>query len=82
MGLFGHSTPQSVLLEHFRLPIGLNAAFCLLHVETLVMKKKMWSISGDDFSIQISPGQDVVRCDGQGFSWRDRKGPTVGSSPP
>lgn len=74
MGLFGHSTSQSVLLEPFHPPIGLNAAFCMPHVETLVMKEKMWSFSGDDFSIQNSAGQDVVRCHGQAFSWRDRKG--------
>ncbi|EIM79548.1 DUF567-domain-containing protein [Stereum hirsutum FP-91666 SS1] len=73
MGLFGHSTSQSVLLEPFHPPIGLNAAFCMPHVETLVMKEKMWSFSGDDFSIQNSAGQDVVRCHGQAFSWRDRK---------
>lgn len=74
MGLFGHSTPQSVLLELFHPPRGPNAAFCVPHVVTLVMKEKMWSFSGDYFSIQNSAGHDVVRCHGQAFSWRDRKG--------
>ncbi|EIM79562.1 uncharacterized protein STEHIDRAFT_163594 [Stereum hirsutum FP-91666 SS1] len=73
LGLSGHLTPRSVHLEPFHPPIGLNAAFCAPHVGTLIMKENIWSFSGDDFSIQKSVGQDVVRCHGQAFSWRDRK---------
>lgn len=51
MGLFGHSTPQAVVLQPFHPPISLNAAFCTPYVETLIMKEKVWSLSGDDFSI-------------------------------
>ncbi|EIM81416.1 DUF567 domain protein [Stereum hirsutum FP-91666 SS1] len=73
MGLFGQSSHHNVNFQPFNPPIGLNPAFCAPHVETLIMKEKIWSFSGDDFSIKNSAGHDIVRCHGQAFSWRDRK---------
>ncbi|EIM83634.1 uncharacterized protein STEHIDRAFT_160209 [Stereum hirsutum FP-91666 SS1] len=73
MELFGHSTPQSVLLESFHPPLGLNVACCVPHVVTPVREEKMWSFSGNYFRTQNSAVQDVVRCHGQAFIFVDTR---------
>ncbi|KAF0698576.1 Aste57867_10806 [Aphanomyces stellatus] len=41
---------------------------------TLIMKKKLWSWSGDDFSIKdLNTGVPYFKFDGSAFSFRDKK---------
>jgi len=53
--------------------LGVNATYCLPKETTLVMKEKVWSLSGDTFHITDENGVEVVRCQGTTFSLSDRK---------
>jgi uncharacterized protein YxjI len=53
--------------------LGVNATYCLPHETTLVMKEKVWSLSGDTFHITDQNGVEVVRCKGSTFTLTDRK---------
>ncbi|KAH6681711.1 tubby C-terminal-like domain-containing protein [Halenospora varia] len=54
-------------------PLGVFASYCVPKQTTLVMKEKVWSLSGDTFHIVDENGQEVVQCRGQTFSISDRK---------
>jgi uncharacterized protein YxjI len=54
-------------------PLGINPAYCVPKQTVLVMKEKVWSISGDTFHIVDENGHEVVQCRGQAFSLTDRK---------
>ncbi|KAH8663581.1 tubby C-terminal-like domain-containing protein [Tricladium varicosporioides] len=54
-------------------PLGIFASYCVPKQTTLVMKEKVWSLSGDTFHIVDENGQEVVQCRGQTFSISDRK---------
>jgi uncharacterized protein YxjI len=54
-------------------PLGVNPSYCLPKQTTLVMKEKVWSLSGDTFHIVDENGHEVVQCRGQAFSLSDRK---------
>lgn len=43
------------------------------HQVTLAMKEKVFSLSGDDFTVQTADGVGVVVCKGKALSVRDRK---------
>src|SRR4051812_6391683 len=53
--------------------LGINTTYCLPQPTTLVMKEKVWSLSGDTFHITDAAGVEVVRCQGTTFSLSDRK---------
>ena len=54
-------------------PLGINPAYCVPKQTVLVMKEKVWSVSGDTFHIVDENGHEVVQCRGQAFSLSDRK---------
>jgi len=53
--------------------LGVNPAYCVPKQTVLVMKEKVWSLSGDTFHIVDEHGHEVVQCRGQAFSLSDRK---------
>ncbi|PBP26524.1 DUF567-domain-containing protein [Diplocarpon rosae] len=54
-------------------PLGVNPAYCVGKQTTLVMKEKVWSLSGDTFHIVDENNHEVVQCRGTTFSLSDRK---------
>ncbi|KAE8446675.1 hypothetical protein EG329_011718 [Mollisiaceae sp. DMI_Dod_QoI] len=54
-------------------PLGVNPNYCMNKQTTLVMKEKVWSLSGDTFHIVDENGLEVVQCRGQAMSLSDRK---------
>ncbi|KAG9232249.1 tubby C-terminal-like domain-containing protein [Amylocarpus encephaloides] len=54
-------------------PLGVFPAYYAPNQTTLVMKEKVWSLSGDAFHIVDEHGREVVQCRGQTFSLSDRK---------
>ncbi|KIW21128.1 hypothetical protein PV08_01708 [Exophiala spinifera] len=55
-------------LAPFHPPLGINQAFCRPHEETLQMKEKILSLSGDDFEVTTVSGLHLCRCNGKVFS--------------
>jgi uncharacterized protein YxjI len=53
--------------------LGVNPTYCVPKETTLVMKEKVWSLSGDTFHITDESGVEVVQCRGTTFSLSDRK---------
>ncbi|KAK4897510.1 hypothetical protein LTR17_005286 [Elasticomyces elasticus] len=43
------------------------------HQTTLIMKEKVFSLSGDDFTVRTVDGMDVCKCKGKVVSMRDSK---------
>ncbi|KAK3669973.1 hypothetical protein LTR78_010145 [Recurvomyces mirabilis] len=63
-------------LAPFQPPLGpqpANAHIYSPHQVTLQMKEKVFSLSGDDFTIRTVDGLDVCTCHGKMVSARDRK---------
>lgn len=80
MGLFSSAAP--VQLHPVNPPVAAFPQFIAQAPVTLVMREKMWSWSGDDFSVQdAATGRAVVKCKGKAMSLRDRKSEPP-SSPP
>ncbi|WVF71015.1 hypothetical protein IAT40_005811 [Kwoniella sp. CBS 6097] len=71
MGFFGSSAPAQ--LHPVNPPLGVFPNYYAQQPTTLVLKEKVFSFSGDDFSVKDTNGYTVVRCHGQALSWRDRK---------
>ncbi|OCF42855.1 hypothetical protein I317_03332 [Kwoniella heveanensis CBS 569] len=71
MGFFGSSAPAQ--LHPVNPPLGVFPNFYAQRPTTLVLKEKVFSFSGDDFSVKDTNGYTVVRCHGQAMSFRDRK---------
>ncbi|CDZ96510.1 Tubby C-terminal-like domain [Phaffia rhodozyma] len=71
----GASSSQPLIpLTPFNPPLGIHTSYCAPHPVTLVLKEKAFSFSGDDFNIKdAANGMDVVRCQGQALSFRDKK---------
>jgi uncharacterized protein YxjI len=53
--------------------LGIFPQFCAQQQMTLVMKEKVFSFSGDDFSVKDQFGNVVIRCEGKALSWSDKK---------
>jgi uncharacterized protein YxjI len=54
-------------------PLGVTMGFIRPQQTTLVMKEKVWSLSGDSFHVTDQNNVEVVRCQGSTFSISDRK---------
>jgi len=54
-------------------PLGVNPNYCMAKQTTLVLKEKVWSLSGDSFSVTDEAGMAVCKCQGKTFSFSDRK---------
>ncbi|KAL3424743.1 DUF567 domain protein [Phlyctema vagabunda] len=65
--------PVNQQLQPVHPPLGVNPAYCVPQQTTLVLKEKVWSLSGDTFHIVDQNGREVVQCRGQAFSISDRK---------
>ncbi|KAK4546167.1 hypothetical protein LTR36_002304 [Oleoguttula mirabilis] len=50
-----------------------NAHFYSAHTTTLHMKEKVFSITGDDFTIKTVDGTEVCKCKGKVISLKDKK---------
>ena len=50
-----------------------NAKFYTPNQVTLAMKEKVFSLSGDDFTVKTAEGMNVCKCKGKVFSARDKK---------
>ncbi|KUJ13033.1 DUF567-domain-containing protein [Mollisia scopiformis] len=64
---------QPIQLAPFNPPLGVNPNYCMNKQTTLVMKEKVWSLSGDTFHIVDENNHEVVQCRGQAMSLSDRK---------
>lgn len=64
---------QPIQLSPVHPALGINPTYCLPKQTTLVMKEKVWSLSGDTFHITDEAGIEVVQCRGQTFSLSGRK---------
>ena len=80
MGLFFNSAPQ--VLHPVNPPVGVLANYIMQQPTTLVLKEKVFSFSGDDFSIKDTNGVTVVQCAGKALSFRDTKRITDASGRP
>ena len=50
-----------------------NAKFYSPHQTTLALKEKVFSLSGDDFTIKTADGISICKCKGKMISLRDKK---------
>ncbi|KAF2720326.1 DUF567-domain-containing protein, partial [Polychaeton citri CBS 116435] len=67
---------QAPAFAPFEPPLGPqpnNASFYMPQQVTLAMKEKVFSLSGDDFTVQTADGAGVLKCKGKTLSIRDRK---------
>jgi uncharacterized protein YxjI len=64
---------MAVQLQPVNPPMGPNLAYCVGKTTVLTMKEKVWSLSGDTFTITDENDQMVVQCNGTTFSLSDRK---------
>lgn len=72
MGIFTTQGPVQLVPVHP--PVAVFTPFIAQSPTTLVLREKMWSWTGDDFSVKdAATGQPVVRCEGKAFSMRERK---------
>ncbi|KIW39399.1 uncharacterized protein PV06_09170 [Exophiala oligosperma] len=60
-------------LAPFHPPLGINQAFCDPQEQTLQMKEKVFSLSGDDFEVTTVSGLHLCRCKGKVFSLSSAK---------
>ncbi|KAI2463819.1 DUF567-domain-containing protein [Annulohypoxylon bovei var. microspora] len=66
----GHSGPPQ--LAPFSRPIGIFAPFIAKQSETLVIKEKVLSLSGNSFDITLPNGQPIFKVKGESFSLSNR----------
>lgn len=72
MGLF--TPPAPVALSPIHPAVAVFPAFIAQGPTTLVLREKVFSLTGDDFSVKdAATGNTVVRCKGKVLSFRDRK---------
>lgn len=60
-------------LAPFNPPLGPTPQFAQLNEETLQMKEKVFSLTGDDFTVRTVSGIEICQCKGKVFSIRDAK---------
>ena len=60
-------------LAPFNPPLGPNQQFCQPTEQTLQMKEKVFSLTGDDFTVTTVSGIEVCRCKGKVLSISDAK---------
>lgn len=60
-------------LAPFNPPLGVHPQFCYPVEETLQMKEKVFSLSGDDFTITTVSGEKICKCKGKVMSISDSK---------
>ncbi|KAF2099774.1 DUF567-domain-containing protein [Rhizodiscina lignyota] len=60
-------------LQPRRSALGIFPQFIAQHNEELVLKEKLFSLSGDSFSITTVDGREIVRVKGEAFSLSGRK---------
>lgn len=63
-------------LVPFNPPLGPQPARAPLYLPqpvTLVMKEKVFSLSGDDFTVKTVDGADILKVKGKAISMRDKK---------
>ncbi|RXK37495.1 hypothetical protein M231_05216 [Tremella mesenterica] len=71
MGLLTPNAP--VVLQPVNPPIGIHLNYCVPTSTVLVLKERLLSFSGDDFTVKDSNGTPVCLCNARVFSVRDRK---------
>ena len=60
-------------LAPFNPPLGPNVKFCVPQETTLHMKEKVFSLTGDDFTVKTTAGVEVCKCKGKVLSISDKK---------
>jgi hypothetical protein len=60
-------------LAPFNPPIGPNIKFCVPQETTLHMKEKIFSLTGDNFTVKTTAGVEVCKCKGKVLSISDKK---------
>lgn len=60
-------------LPAMRQPVGILPQFYAKKPETIVLKEKIFSLSGDSFDVKTAEGQNVLRVQGTVFSLSGRK---------
>lgn len=76
--MFNKASAQPTNIQGAQLPptpaqIGIFPNFIARQSETLVLKEKVLSISGDDFSIKTLDGRPIFKVHGEVFSMSGRK---------
>ncbi|KAI5865304.1 tubby C-terminal-like domain-containing protein [Durotheca rogersii] len=59
-------------LTPFPRPLGVFPEFFAKQSETLVLREKLWSLSGNAFDIQLASGQSFLKVKGEAFSISNR----------
>ncbi|ORX84150.1 DUF567-domain-containing protein [Anaeromyces robustus] len=72
MGLFKTYTAKTVSKPKNEIAV-VNKKFVLPQSVTLVLREKIFSLSGDDFSIKDINGVEYLRCKGKALSIRNKK---------
>lgn len=65
------AAPQA--LAPMQAALGVFPQYCVPRQETLILKEKVFSLSGDTFSIKDTNGAVIINCSGKTFSISDRK---------
>ena len=65
---------MATTLTPWEKPIGIYPAFMAQAPTTLILREKVFSLSGDDFEIKTDQGAEILRCHGQVVSLSGRKG--------
>lgn len=68
MGILGHHS-----LEPFLEPIAIFDQFVAKDPQTLIMKEKVLSVSGDSFEVKLASGQSLLKVHGAWVSISGRK---------
>ncbi|KAL2760307.1 hypothetical protein ACRALDRAFT_1073783 [Sodiomyces alcalophilus JCM 7366] len=63
----------SVIMKPVPEPIGILDQYIARQTETIVLKEKILSLTGDSFDIKLASGKPILRVDGKVFSLRGRK---------
>ena len=61
------------MLHPYPAPLGLFPGFIARQTETLVIREKVMSFSGDTFTIKMGNGQPIFQVNGNAFSLSGRK---------
>jgi len=58
----------------FNPPLGPNPAYCFPDEITLHMKEKIFSLTGNDFTVKTVAGMELCKCKGKLLSLSNKKG--------
>src|SRR5258706_14117619 len=67
--LFSSNQPKMDSLAPFSPPLSVFKTYVSSQTITLVLKEKVLSLSGEDYSVRKTNGDEVIRCQGRTLSF-------------